>query len=79
MEINMSKLTLRNETNELIAAFLAKGGAVTVCKPARKTKDTLLTKFGCSAWAKTATIANNGRQYNMTRTDVAGSFTNKAA
>jgi hypothetical protein len=79
MEIDMTKIALRAETDAAIAAFLANGGKINVCKPGRKTKDTMLTKFGCSAWAKTATIANNGRQYNQNRIDVAGSNTNKIA
>lgn len=40
----MTKNAQRDADNAAIAAFLAKGGKVTVVEPARKTKDTQLNK-----------------------------------
>lgn len=72
----MTKITQRNELNAAVEAFLAKGGKITVEAPGEKSRDTQLNKFGVTAWGKTATISNHGRQYNKNRTDVAGSNTN---
>ena len=75
----MSKAIIRAEMTAQIEKYLANGGTITRLAPGRKTKDTLLNKFGVSAWGRTATIANAGRQYNLNRVDVAGSNTNRAA
>ena len=73
----MTKATQREELNSIIEQFVKNGGKIQILPTAKKTKDTALNKFGVSAWSKFATVGHMGRNYNLTRTDAAGSFTNK--
>ena len=75
----MTKFAQREQLNAAMEQFLKNGGKIQILPTPKKPKSTALNKFGVSAWSKFATIGHMGRQYNLTRTDAAGSFTNRAA
>ncbi len=75
----MTKFAQREELKAAMEQFLKNGGKIQILPTPKKSKDTALNKFGVSAWSKFATVGHMGRQYNLTRTDAAGSFTNRAA
>ena len=75
----MTKFAQREQLNAAMEQFLKNGGKIQILPSAKKSKDTALNKFGVSAWSKFATVGHMGRTYNLTRTDSAGSFTNKVA
>lgn len=59
-----------------VEKFLAAGGVVKFCKPARYKKANSLNKF--TAYGRTMLIANRGRQFNQNAVVVAGSWGQKA-